>query len=305
MKKNLLLTFLLFLSTASVTYADILRAAYSGDLQEIKKLVQNGVDVNTQDKYGNSALMQASKYSYLDVVKYLVQKGAHTKNALQEAAYHGHFEIVKYLVKNGVDADEGVQNAVTQGHTDMVKYLLEKGAKVNAKRNDASVNSIKAGTTLLIDAAEKGHTDIVKYLIAKGADVNAQDNKKKTALIKAASEGHLDVIKVLMEKGADIHAKDKDGNTPLMSICFTIAYQTNNIDIMAYGGDLSPIQNLEPKYLAVVQYLVEHGADINAKNTANATPMSLVDHPASFGGRHQAIRFETVIKYLKEKGAKK
>ena len=73
-----------------------------GELSEVKKSLENGVDVNSKDDDGYSALHAAAENGYLDVVKLLVEKGAdiHFKSeytALELAKMAQQHEIVAYL----------------------------------------------------------------------------------------------------------------------------------------------------------------------------------------------------------------
>jgi len=56
---------------------ELCRAAWDGDLKRVKKILSGGnVDVNEKDKYGNTALIRASKWGHIEVVKYLLENGA-------------------------------------------------------------------------------------------------------------------------------------------------------------------------------------------------------------------------------------
>jgi ankyrin repeat protein len=46
-----------------------LRAAEKGNLDEVKKLLNQGIDVNIKDNEGNTALILASLYGHLEIVK--------------------------------------------------------------------------------------------------------------------------------------------------------------------------------------------------------------------------------------------
>jgi ankyrin repeat protein len=88
----------------------------------------------------NDELIVASKYGHLEVVKFLVEKGAniHADNnlALRCASKYGHLEIVKFLVKNGADIhadnDRVLKLASLNGHFEVVEYL--KSLSVKSKR---------------------------------------------------------------------------------------------------------------------------------------------------------------------------
>ena len=73
-----------------------------GELEEVKKSLENGSDVNTTDEEGYSALQAAAENGYLDVVKLLVANGANVSykgeyTAMQLAEMAEQAEIVDYL----------------------------------------------------------------------------------------------------------------------------------------------------------------------------------------------------------------
>lgn len=54
----------------------LMHATKYGDLEMVKSLVDYGADVNAKDKYGQTALMIASKVPHPEIVKFLKSKGA-------------------------------------------------------------------------------------------------------------------------------------------------------------------------------------------------------------------------------------
>src|SRR6476619_8143328 len=61
----------------ALTGADQLQeAARKGDAAVVKKLLDEGVDVNTKFRYGATALSYACDRGHLDVVKLLLDRGA-------------------------------------------------------------------------------------------------------------------------------------------------------------------------------------------------------------------------------------
>jgi ankyrin repeat protein len=83
----------------------IMIAAWSGRVDEVSMLVENGACVNQQDKgNGFTALIKAVFNNNIDVVKYLLSKGADAtvssferKTALDYAYEKNHQEIIKIL----------------------------------------------------------------------------------------------------------------------------------------------------------------------------------------------------------------
>lgn len=85
----------------------------SGDYIEIiRRLIENGADVNCADNFHTSPLMMASKKGHLDVVRMLIEKEAFVnakddfdRNVLLYSAKFGDLEITRLLIDNGADVN--------------------------------------------------------------------------------------------------------------------------------------------------------------------------------------------------------
>jgi ankyrin repeat protein len=80
-----------------------INACKAGQLELVKKLVEQGVDITTKN---NWALRYGSRCGNLEIVKFLVESGADVRandEPLRLAAENGHLEVVKYLLKNGAN----------------------------------------------------------------------------------------------------------------------------------------------------------------------------------------------------------
>ena len=85
------------------------------------------------------------------------------------------------------------------------------------------------------------------------ADVNVVDRGQQwTALAFAARDQNEPISRVLLEAGAAVDPVDTQGNTPLLECVF----------------------NNSPN-LALIQLLLEHGADPGKKNVHGASPISI------------------------------
>src|SRR6476659_7879160 len=72
-----LLTALVSMQAPPLTKAEQLQdAARKGDAATVKKLLDEGVDVNTKFRYNATALFYACDHGHVDVVKVLLDKGA-------------------------------------------------------------------------------------------------------------------------------------------------------------------------------------------------------------------------------------
>ena len=74
-----------------------------GEFEQVKALLEQGIDPNQTDDEGYSALQAAAENGYLDIVQLLIQQGAdaHYKSeytALQLAEMADQQQIVEYLM---------------------------------------------------------------------------------------------------------------------------------------------------------------------------------------------------------------
>ena len=154
-------------------------------------------------------------------------------------------------------------------------------------------------------AAGSGHLAIVKLLVEKGADVNAKHFSGETALRMAAGEGHVEVVRLLLEKSADVTAED--------NAAIRAALEKSRVEVVkllkAHGGEwtLSSAARLGDKHelqrlldagakvdsrdegydktalmwavseghTEAVRFLLDRGADINAKTNNGDTPLMM------------------------------
>jgi ankyrin repeat protein len=182
-----------------------------GDHLEILKIETGRPDVNAKDKYGVTALIDASFKGQKDIVELLILEGADLNaqdnqgdTALMNAALKGHIEIVELLISNGA----GVSVKDRSGNTALIesaKYARESACEIITllKDHGAQVNAKnKYGLSAIIYAALGGHAENVACLIAAGADINAKSKSGETALKFAESSNHKEIIELLKEYGA-------------------------------------------------------------------------------------------------------
>ena len=86
-------------------YRDYYSLINASDNEELKRLLENGIDINAKDGDGWTALMDASSKGNLEKVKLLIENGANIEvkdnkgdTALILASYCRRLEIIKYLV---------------------------------------------------------------------------------------------------------------------------------------------------------------------------------------------------------------
>jgi ankyrin repeat protein len=117
---------------------------------------------------------------------------------------------------------------------------------------------VAGAKTPLLYAAREGRLDVVRMLIDAGADLELADGNETTPLITALNNVHGDVAMLLIDAGANINASDWFGQTPLWAAVDGRNRELPDEKSRDNGVDRDGM-------LAVVDALIEHGADVNAR----------------------------------------
>ena len=83
MKNNILITIIVFFiygCSNNSDFNELNKAAYDGDLKKVRSLVENGIDININDKNGERPIYSAIKMNHFNVVEYMLISGAKLEN---------------------------------------------------------------------------------------------------------------------------------------------------------------------------------------------------------------------------------
>jgi ankyrin repeat protein len=187
------------------TLDDLFRAVETNNIGEVSRLLARGMDPNSSDPDGRTLLMRAAWDGQNDLIKVLLdrkakveQRNARGETAIMMAAFRGHLEAVKLLHERGASLGgpgwTPLHYASFNGSTPVVKYLLDSRADIDARAPN--------GATPLMFAARGGHLETAKLLIWQVADVNAESDRGETALMWALQGKNTDIAKLLQQAGA-------------------------------------------------------------------------------------------------------
>ena len=164
-------------------------AAMAGDVDAVRALLREAVDVNSAQGDGMTALHWAAFNGDTEIAETLLYAGANVKATTRLGAY-----TPLYLASEG-------------GHPNVVTALLDAGADVD--------QTAIGGVTALMMAATSGDPEVIELLIAAGAQVDAaEDGRGQTPLIFAAAFNRVDAIGALLDAGATIDQIDKKFTPP-------------------------------------------------------------------------------------------
>lgn len=196
----------------------LLLAAKRGDAPSLRKLLQAGVKADTVDAKGVPAIAWAAFAGDPETIKLLLEAGADVRNENTL----GHQALLLYLAEGlprekntrepEKDSKVGSEKQLIERHEEIVLRLIKAGAGVNTQSSYRGTVLNKA----IIQIPDSLSSETVKVLIAAGANVNDVDEGGRTPLMFASQTGSLETIKTLLVAGASINARDKSGQTALM-----------------------------------------------------------------------------------------
>jgi ankyrin repeat protein/beta-lactamase regulating signal transducer with metallopeptidase domain len=195
-------------------------AVQSEDMEKVKEFLQQGIDINSKDGNGQTALYIAVNNDNKEIVKLLIEQGADvnarnengqsplditlSRNQRQISQNPNHAEIREMLLANGAKI-LSIYAAIQSGSMEKVKEFLQKGIDINSKDED--------GDTPLIISVNRDNNDIAKLLIDKGADVNVGDEGNYTPLYYAIWNLNKDMVNLLISKGAEVNFSAQEGDS--------------------------------------------------------------------------------------------
>ncbi|UTC74617.1 ankyrin repeat domain-containing protein [Treponema sp. OMZ 792] len=249
------------------------------------ELITAGANPNLKDNYGETPLHIAARIGMND-------------------------DILDQLLKAGADINERNKKgqtplilAIERNQTQQVDFLINHGADIHAEDKSgesAFIHSISAGlpmvehvvtekniterdsegsTPLHIAVSHRASSDIIYYLVEKKSLINTRNKLGNTPLHIAAEKNYREAGEILIANNADIFYANLSGDSPL-KFALTLGegredWMINSHTIGAGDGAGNTPLHLAAEWqiLPMIPYLIDKGADINARNANNETPL--------------------------------
>jgi len=184
----------------------LINAATTGNLPEVKRLVATGANPAAQNNY---AIIWAASSGHLNVVQYLVtlpgvDPAAQNNRAIILASKYGHLKVVQFLVTlPGVDAaaknNKAIAKAIGFHYVDVVRYLTTL----------PSVTTNMQDRVIFLSVFHDNRDVMIAIADSQGFNANTKDDVVEWVISKGylywlISHGNIREIKDLIEYyGAD------------------------------------------------------------------------------------------------------
>ena len=247
----------------------LIQAAFYLEARQLSLFLDKGAEINATNKAGVTALMKAVwdlKKTRL-LLKHKANLNVASKmgnTALIIACYgYGAAPVIKELIAHGADvqaANAVGGNAVTaaaeSGDVEVLRIVLNHGGNPNSKMRIGESNG---EVSALMTAAQLGHLEFVRILLDRGADVNLT-TEHGNALCYASFTGRQRVVRLLLDRGANAKAAGRRllsfrKDTGLTALMYAALNERNDPTI--------------------TQWLINAGADVNAKDSIGETALSI------------------------------
>ena len=290
---------------APVGAATFVEAAMNGNHEAVRALLKDGVDVNTTQADGMTALHWAAQKGDVELAKVLLYASANLKATTRIGGYtplliaskNGDAAMIDTLTQAGADVSATTMNGTTPlmlasaaGKPAAVKSLIDRGAAVNARE------SVK-GETALTFAAAFGRADVIRVLTAHGADVKATTNAVDLADFAKEEQERLAAERGNNGQGGrgNAPAAGGRGGAPQGPQIAGVNRQYNYTELVGFWGGLAPMHLAARQgEIESVKALLDAGADVNQVGAGDPVSPLLI---ATMNGHFD------LAKYMLDKGA--
>jgi hypothetical protein len=235
-------------------------AARKGDLATVRKLLDEGVDVNTKFRYNATALSYAADRGFADIVKLLIERGADVN--IRDTFYNAtpltwaagpaqartptHAECVRLLLIAGATgAPQALNAALSASDAPMVKAVLEHG-KLSATNLTNALETAMAGKkteiVALLEAAGAKPAPVVTLTAEQLARYEGTYESPKGDVVVKIVDGRLVIDGSRLGAPPDLALKARSEtefaavNPQMGGLVATFTMENNKVTALALGG---------------------------------------------------------------------
>lgn len=278
--------------TALHAVLDLLQIEEELSVAMVEMLLEKGVDVNTQNNIGRTALHQATLRGKLSVLEVLLKSGANPNpqdasgsSPLHHSVYASlRDRLSMTLLEYGADVNIRDANGDTVIDAMFPKNVYSRLPQFLLEAVEPNYRVRGYGRTTLHLAVNGSSVSFVKKLLDGGADIASTDDLGWTPLHVAANcgdgtSGDKEMIELLLERGADWNARNKNGETPIDLTCrcrrkSMLLLEKADVNFRTSSSNMTVLHlAVGEGDLAVMKRILDKGVEINALDSMGRTAL--------------------------------
>lgn len=274
----------------------LLYAAREGHTPVVTLLLGAGAHIDQPEANGVHPLLMAIMNDHPDTARYLIDHGAN----VNADDWYGRAPLWAAVDSRNVELDGEInaQTADRAGELELIRLLLAKGANVNARVREYVPT---------------------RMWLMQGGSLSWVDFTGQTPFLRAALSGDVTTMRLLLEYKADPNIATVGGTTPLMAAAGVnwVYFQTFDEGqdklleavklCVSLGQDVNAANSMGIRAIhgaanrgsdAIVRYLVEQGARLDAKDNQGRTARTWAE--GVFLATHAAVPKPTTMRLIDE-----
>ncbi|GAB3781884.1 ankyrin repeat domain-containing protein [Spirosoma horti] len=262
------------------------------DVSQVKAEIEKGSNPSQFNQASfDPVVMAINAQAPNETIKYLLAQPGNDVNKLTHdsrtylhwAAYRDNLEIVEYLLAKDAKVSVGDSHGATpltfaagsgMADTQLYDRLIKSGA--NLKKD---VNHDGANALLLAMASDKD-LKLTDYFVSKGLDIKSTDAAGNNAFGYAARGGNLGVLKALQQRGVSVDPNamimaaqgSRRGPAPAEVFQYLESAGVKPAAVNKNGENALHALVRRPGQLALIEYFLSKGADVNQADEDGNTP---------------------------------
>jgi ankyrin repeat protein len=271
-------------------FTSLLHAAMAGNLEGVRLLLDAGANIDEPAPDGTTPLILAINKHRENVALFLLDKGADPNpveagyTALHSAAATGQIAVAKALLSRGANPDAGVT---------MPLRLSSAFIPYNPELVSGRLSQV--GATPFMLAAKSVDTKMMRLLVEGGANPKLKAKDGTTALILAAGLGKRSLTDMFVF--IKYYTWDEPRAIEAIELCLDLGLNINDANEF---GETALHGATYHAALQVIQFLAARGANLDAANWADQTPLRLAQGHLYSG---TFVRYPEAAELLRKLGA--